>query len=93
MGTFKSYLNASQFVYSVLILLYLSFLRSSYENSICFNWISWPCRIFKFMDRLPFWKTEFPILNNIPNGWLFIILLLVFIVLVTLLNSDSNNNQ
>jgi hypothetical protein len=42
---------------------------------------------------LSFWKSEFPILNNIPTGWLFIILLLVFIVLVTLLNSDSNNNQ
>ncbi|MDE2694632.1 MAG: hypothetical protein OSA10_10670 [Paracoccaceae bacterium] len=48
---------------------------------------------FKFMDRLSFWKTEFPILNDIPTGWLFIILLLVFIVLITLLNSDSNNNQ
>jgi hypothetical protein len=47
---------------------------------------------FKFIDRLPFWKTEFPILNDIPTGWLFIVLLIVFIVLVTLLNSDSNEN-
>jgi len=47
---------------------------------------------FKFIDRLPFWKTEFPILNDIPTGWLFIVLLIVFIVLVTLLNSDSNGN-
>ena len=47
---------------------------------------------FKIIDRLPFWKTEFPILNDIPTGWLFIVLLIVFIVLVTLLNSDSNEN-
>ena len=47
---------------------------------------------FKFIDRLPFWKTEFPILNDIPTGWLFIVLLIVLIVLVTLLNSDSNEN-
>ena len=48
--------------------------------------------VFKFMDQLSFWKKEIPILNDIPTGWLFLILISIFVVLVTLLNSDSENN-
>ena len=47
---------------------------------------------FKFMDQLSFLKKEIPILNDIPTGWLFLILISIFVVLVTLLNSDSENN-